>query len=73
MDPAEIEAAAAAFETAAARGEYFLQDWADRLSVDDAYGILLTRLQLRGAQRVGWKVGLTARAIQEQFGVHEPV
>jgi len=73
VDPAEIEAAAAAFETAAARGEYFLQDWADRLSVDDAYGILLTRLQLRGAQRVGWKVGLTARAIQEQFGVHEPV
>ena len=73
MEPSEIEAAAAAFEAAAARGEYFPQDWADRLSIDDAYRILLARLRRRGAQRVGWKVGLTARAIQEQFGVHEPV
>lgn len=73
MDPKDVKAVAAAFEEAAARGEYFPQDWVDRLSVDDAYRILLDRLRLRGAQRVGWKVGLTARAIQEQFGVHEPV
>ena len=73
MDPAQIEAAVAAFEAAAARGEYFPQDWAGRLAIDDAYRILLARLRRRGAQRVGWKVGLTARAIQEQFGVHEPV
>jgi 2-keto-4-pentenoate hydratase len=73
MDAAEIEATAAAFEAAAARGEYFPQGWADRLAIDDAYRILLTRLRLRGVERVGWKVGLTARAIQEQFGVHEPV
>jgi 2-keto-4-pentenoate hydratase len=73
MDPAEIETAAAAFEAAAARGEYFPQDWAGRLAIDDAYRIMLARLRLRGVQRVGWKVGLTARAIQEQFGVHEPV
>ena len=78
MDPPEIEAAAAAFEAAAAHGEYFPEAWQDRLSVDDAYRILLARLRLRGgggagARRVGWKVGLTARAIQEQFGVHEPV
>jgi 2-keto-4-pentenoate hydratase len=76
MNPAEIEAAAAAFETAAAHGEYFPQAWADRLAIDDAYRILLARLRLRSgaaARRVGWKVGLTARAIQEQFGVHEPV
>jgi 2-keto-4-pentenoate hydratase len=26
-----------------------------------------------GARRVGWKVGLTSRAIQQQFQVHEPV
>jgi len=37
-----------------------------------------TRLQLaligrRGARRVGWKVGLTSQAIQQQFQVHEPV
>jgi 2-keto-4-pentenoate hydratase len=74
VDPAEIEAAAAAFEAAAAHGEYFPEAWQDRLSVDDAYRILLTRLRGgAGARRVGWKVGLTARAIQEQFGVHEPV
>jgi 2-keto-4-pentenoate hydratase len=76
VDPAEIQAAAAAFEAAAARGEYFPQAWFDRLAVDDAYRILLARLRLRNGaavRRLGWKVGLTARAIQEQFGVHEPV
>jgi len=73
VNAVEVEAAAAAFEAAAARGEYFPQDWAERLSIDDAYRILLARLRLRGAKRVGWKVGLTARAIQQQFGVHEPV
>jgi 2-keto-4-pentenoate hydratase len=73
LDPADIEIAAAAFEAAAARGEYFPQDWAERLSIDNAYQILLARLRLRGARRVGWKVGLTAHAIQQQFGVHEPV
>jgi 2-keto-4-pentenoate hydratase len=73
VNRSDIEAAAAAFEAAAARGEYFPQDWADRLAIDDAYRILLARLRLRGVHRIGWKVGLTARAIQEQFGVHEPV
>ena len=73
MDPAEIQTAAAAFEAAAARGEYFPQAWIGRLAVDDAYRMLLARLRLRGVVRMGWKVGLTARAIQEQFGVHEPV
>jgi 2-keto-4-pentenoate hydratase len=76
VDSTETEAAAVAFEAAAANGEYFPQAWVDRLTVDDAYRILLARLQLRNGaagRRVGWKVGLTARAIQEQFGVHEPV
>jgi 2-keto-4-pentenoate hydratase len=72
VEPRDIEAAAAAFEAAAARGDFFPQDWANRLAIDDAYRILLARLRLRGAQRVGWKVGLTARPIQEQFQVHEP-
>ncbi len=65
MDPEEIQAAAAAFEAAAARGEYFPQAWFGRLAVDDAYRILLARLRLRSgatARRVGWKVGLTSAA-----------
>jgi 2-keto-4-pentenoate hydratase len=56
-----------------ARGEYFPKAWFDRLSLDDAYGLQLALLQRSGGRRVGWKVGLTARAIQQQFGVHEPV
>jgi 2-keto-4-pentenoate hydratase len=76
MNPAQVEAAAAAFEAAAARGEYFPVAWAGRLNLDDAYRILLARLRRRqdaGSRRIGWKVGLTATAIQQQFGVHEPV
>ena len=34
---------------------------------------LIRRRRSEGARRIGWKVGLTARAIQQQFGVHEPV
>src|SRR5512133_2325903 len=76
MDQAQVEATAVDFETAARSGEYFPVAWFNRLMVDDAYRILLARIAGRpgeGARRVGWKVGLTARAIQEQFGHHEPV
>ena len=76
MDQSEITAAAQEFELARARGEYFPRAWFDRLTIHDAYRILLALISRRrgeGARRVGWKVGLTARAIQQQFGVHEPV
>jgi 2-keto-4-pentenoate hydratase len=76
MNQSEIGAAAQEFEAAQARGEYFPKAWFDRLAVDDAYRILLALIRRRrgeGARRLGWKVGLTARAIQQQFGVHEPV
>jgi 2-keto-4-pentenoate hydratase len=76
MDAHEIDAAAAQFEAARERGEYFPEAWADRLEIDDAYRVLLALIARRrdaGSRRIGWKIGLTAKAIQEQFGVHEPV
>jgi 2-keto-4-pentenoate hydratase len=76
MDAREIDAAAAQFEAARSRGEYFPEAWADRLEIDDAYRILLAligRGRGAGARPIGWKIGLTAKAIQEQFGLHEPV
>ena len=64
------------FWAARARGEYFPSAWADRLDLDDAYRIQLALVSRRCAENVshvGWKVGLTAKPIQEQFKVHEPV
>jgi 2-keto-4-pentenoate hydratase len=76
MNQQEIERAAAEFAVARERGEYFPSAWAGRLALDDAYRIQLALLRRRSgaaAHRLGWKVGLTAAAIQQQFGVHEPV
>jgi 2-keto-4-pentenoate hydratase len=73
MNERELSAAVAEFAAARKRGEYFPQAWADRLSLDDAYRIQLALLAHRGARRIGWKVGLTSTAIQQQFQVHEPV
>lgn len=69
-------AAIDSFWNARARGEYFPPDWFDRLSLDEAYRIqlgLIARRCAEGEQQIGWKVGLTAPAIQQQFGFHEPV
>lgn len=78
MDRMEIEQTVEAFVVARARGEHFPAAWHDRLSLDDAYRIQLALVQRAAAadsrrRRIGWKVGLTAVAIQQQFGVHEPV
>jgi 2-keto-4-pentenoate hydratase len=64
------------FWAARARGDYFPQAYRDRLTLDDAYRIQLALIERRvaaGEHHIGWKVGLTAKAIQEQFGFHEPV
>jgi hypothetical protein len=73
MDQSEIAAAVQEFEAAQARGEYFPRAWFDRLTLDDAYRILLalTRRRGGGSHRIGWKVGLTARAIQQQEHTRE--
>ncbi|HXC29878.1 MAG TPA: fumarylacetoacetate hydrolase family protein [Stellaceae bacterium] len=73
MDERAFSAAVAEFEAALDRGEYFPEAWFDRLSLDDAYRLQLALIDGRGDKRIGWKVGLTSRAIQQQFEVHEPV
>jgi 2-keto-4-pentenoate hydratase len=77
MNQEEIARAIEEFAAARRKGEYFPRAWHDRLSLDDAYRIQLGLIKRDAAnparRRIGWKVGLTSRAIQEQFGVHEPV
>ena len=77
MNAKEFERAVDEFDAARQRGEYFPKAWSGRLALDDAYRIQLALIRRRCAQeeqrRIGWKVGLTARAIQEQFGFNEPV
>jgi 2-keto-4-pentenoate hydratase len=71
-----VDAAVEDFWLARRRGEYFPAAYADRLSLDEAYRIQLALIDRRvaaGERHIGWKVGLTAKAIQEQFGFHEPV
>jgi 2-keto-4-pentenoate hydratase len=47
----------------------------DGLTVDDAYAIQLLQIRQRvadGAAIIGYKVGLTSAAMQDQMGVYEP-
>ncbi len=72
----DVQAAIGSFWEAAQRGDYFPPDWYDKLDLDAAYRIqlgLIERRCARGERQIGWKVGLTAPAIQQQFGFHEPV
>jgi 2-keto-4-pentenoate hydratase len=65
-----------AFWQARQRGEYFPSAYFDKLTVDQSYRIQLALIERRravGERQIGWKVGLTAPAIQQQFGFHEPV
>lgn len=74
--PFDELAAIQSFWQARQHGEYFPREWFDRLNLDEVYRIqlgLIGRRVARGERQIGWKVGLTAKAIQEQFGFHEPV
>jgi 2-keto-4-pentenoate hydratase len=71
-----LAAAVEDFWVARSRGEFFPQAYFNRLTLDDAYHIQLALIDRRvaaGERQIGWKVGLTAKPIQEQFGFHEPV
>jgi 2-keto-4-pentenoate hydratase len=76
MDRAALDRVIEEFWRERARGVYFPPAWQDRLPLDDAYRVQLALVGRRctgGVTQVGWKVGLTAKPIQEQFRVHEPV
>jgi 2-keto-4-pentenoate hydratase len=58
------------------RGIYYPDALNGTLSLDDAYRVNLAitqRLISSGEKQAGWKVGVTAKAMQEQMGVHQPV
>jgi 2-keto-4-pentenoate hydratase len=64
------------FWVARMRGEFFPLAYYDRLTMDEAYRVQLALIERRvaaGERHIGWKVGLTAKAIQEQFSFHEPL
>jgi len=72
----DATAAIESFWAARARGEWFPTAWNGILTNDQAYEILLGLMARRvaaGERQIGWKVGLTSKAIQQQFNVHEPV
>jgi 2-keto-4-pentenoate hydratase len=76
MPDFDSNAAIEAFWAARGRGEWFPAAWHDRLSTDQAYQVLfglMARRLAAGERQIGWKVGLTSKAIQQQFNVHEPV
>ncbi len=65
-----------AFWEARGRGEFFPRAYFDTLDLDTAYRVqlgLIARRAAGGETQIGWKVGLTSKAIQQQFGFHEPV
>jgi 2-keto-4-pentenoate hydratase len=65
-----------AFWQARQQGVHFPPAYFGKLTVDQSYRVQLGLIERRcaaGERQIGWKVGLTAPAIQQQFGFHEPV
>jgi len=76
MSGFDAAAAIESFWAAHARGEWFPAAWHDKLTNEQAYEVLfglMARRSAAGKRQIGWKVGLTSKAIQQQFNVHEPV
>lgn len=72
----DVQQAVQVVREAAQRGEYYPQALRGLFGPDDGYRIQLGVLDAHlaaGERQAGWKVGLTAKAIQEQQNYHEPV
>lgn len=73
----DLKRAIEEFSAAHQRGESVLPaGYESNMDFDEAYRVMLGVIERRvstGERQIGWKVGLTAKAIQEQLGYHEPV
>jgi len=75
MDNFDVDAALESYQRHRSEGTFFPPEWEETLSIDEAYALQLAVLDRHieiGSRQIGWKVGLTAKPIQEQFNVHEP-
>ena len=75
MDNFDVAAALESYQLHRSEGTFFPPEWEDTLTVDEAYALQMAVLDQRvagGGTQIGWKVGLTAKPIQEQFNVHQP-
>jgi len=72
----DVATAVEDFWIARKHGKFFPRAYYNQLTSDDAYRIQLALIDRRvaaGERQIGWKVGLTSKAIQNQFGFHEPI
>ena len=77
MTPDQIEAAAAALHDAERTGKQIglLSLTYPGMTLDDAYAVqsaLVARKLAEGRRRVGWKIGLTSRAMQDALKIDTP-
>jgi 2-keto-4-pentenoate hydratase len=76
MSGEDVEVIAESIWRGRQRGVHYPDEWKGRLTLEVAYRVqlaLLDRYLASGERQAGWKVGLTAPAIQRQVGIHEPV
>ena len=77
MTPADIESAAERLFAAEAKGEQIglLSIAHPEMTIDDAYAVQSALVMLKlaaGCTRIGWKIGLTSRAMQEALKITTP-
>lgn len=77
MTPEEIEAAARQLREAEVTGVQcaLLSLTHPEMTLDEAYAVqaaFVAMKQAAGAQRIGWKIGLTSRAMQQALGIDTP-
>jgi len=77
MNPSDdIAAIADLVQERARQGIHYPEELRGKLTLERAYRVdleILRRLEAAGDVHVGWKVGVTAAAMQRQVGVDEPV